>query len=134
MKGLDLEKSIRTERFTFVDGLDGLFLNQNQQCDRGQRALRNADMRSVEMEVLSAIEETSVDLGKGGEKRSVLLVVDGIDLFMASTGATAQELVDVIGEWREVRWFTSSFNLMLLRQSSATSFLREPLALMLTDP
>jgi hypothetical protein len=116
MKGLDLEKSIRTERFTFVDGLDGLFLKQNQQ------------------EVLSAIEEASVDLGKGGEKRSVLLVVDGIDLFMASTGATAQELVDVIGEWREVRWFTSSFNLMLLRQSSATSFLREPFAFMLTDP
>ena len=61
------------------------------------------------MEVLSAIEEASVDLGKGGEKRKVLLVVDGIDLFLASTEGTAQDLVDVIGEWREVRWFISVF-------------------------
>lgn len=67
----------------FVDGLGGKF---------------SGGARKVEKEILAAVGRQR----EGGDAR-VLVVLDGVDFLLAGEGVEAGELMDMVGEIREVR-------------------------------
>lgn len=98
----------KTGRFVFVDGLEGLFLNANQPQERGQRALHGPNASDVEQAVSSAIE-ASKRPGQRMREKEAVLVIDGIDFYLAATETGVNSSQDTVGEWREV----SSYPLVL---------------------
>jgi len=104
MKGLDLDGHEKAGRFVFVDGLEGLFLNANLPQKRDQRGLRSPDAADVEQAVSSAIEAIKRP-GQQMRGKEAVLIIDGLDLYLAATEAGANSLQETIGEWREVSPF-----------------------------
>jgi hypothetical protein len=89
----------------FVDGLTHLHEGDAGRADpehveRGPAhseavVLRDARLQSVEAALLGAVRGL-----KGGGK--TLLVLDGLDFLLGATGATALQVMETIGELREV--------------------------------
>ncbi|KAH6671847.1 hypothetical protein B0J14DRAFT_81963 [Halenospora varia] len=97
--GLDLEKAAAKRRFAFVDGLSGLFLpkQQKQPVKRpGEKRLVDPGLASISGEISNAIK----DLGEAGE---VVLVVDQLDLLLATAGGQvgAVDITDLLTGLRE---------------------------------
>lgn len=67
--------------------------------EQGRVLLTEAGLEHVERVVWDVFR------GLGGEGGRVLLVLDGLDCLLATTGATAMELWDLVGGWREVCLF-----------------------------
>lgn len=92
-QGLDLDKLVSKKRFTFVDGLTGLFLPDT--ANFGKDVLRSPGVTKVASELINAIQS----LGDG----KVALVIDGLDLLLAAgAGFTAVGLNDLLSNLREV--------------------------------
>lgn len=99
-QGLDLEKAAAKRRFAFVDGLSGLFLpkQQKQPVKRpGAKRLVDSGLASISGEISNAIK----DLGEAGK---VVLVVDQLDLLLATAGGQvgAVDITDLLTGLREV--------------------------------
>lgn len=88
---MDLEKLAAKKKFTFVDGLSGLFLpKQNPISDREKdKILVSAGLQDVSKQILASVQQL-----KGPEDGGkVLLVIDQLDLLLAASG----EGVDAVG-------------------------------------
>ena len=88
-----------------MDGLSGLFTPGEGVArveDEGKTALKDSRLEEVEKGILSAVERLK---GKGERdgKARVLLVLDGLDLLLATMEAEALAVGDLVGELREVR-------------------------------
>lgn len=108
MKGLDLHGHEKAGRFVFVDVVEGLFLNASLPQERDQRGLHGPEAVNVEQAVSSAIEDAKRP-GQQMREKEAVLIIDGIDMYLAATETGADNLQETIGEWREV----SPFPLML---------------------
>ena len=73
--------------------------------------LGNGGIVDVEQAIMNAIgsKETRNDGGK------IILVLDGVDFLIAATGCEVLEVLDMIGELREVR-ISSNYSLHALAQ------------------
>jgi elongator complex protein 6 len=94
-----LDKLAAKKRFTFVDGLSGLFLsNQKPNSIAGERVLSNSGLSSVSGEIQQAIKTLQGDGGK------IVLVIDQMDLLLAAGGdqVTAGGMGDILMGLREV--------------------------------
>ncbi|MCJ1393863.1 hypothetical protein MMC18_006739 [Xylographa bjoerkii] len=106
--GIDFVRHLKSRRVTFIDGLSELFTNTNtpqttnSDVESGQRVLRDSALDVVERTVLDAIRYSKHEKSSLGRKE-ILLFLDGLDLYIAATGRSAQEVNDMLGEWREVR-------------------------------
>ncbi|SZF00541.1 unnamed protein product [Blumeria hordei] len=74
--GLDLAKLEEAKRFTFVDGLGGLFLAGNGHSSKVS-TLRNPDLHRVTEDL-----RTTIQMMKGNGK--LILVIDGLDFLLAA--------------------------------------------------
>lgn len=63
--------------------------------------LRGGGAREVQEGILQAVKAQRVGLGAGGRLR-ILVILDGIDFLLAAKGATVSEMMDMVGEIREV--------------------------------
>lgn len=68
---------------TFIDGLGGNF---------------KGGAREIEKEIIEAVGRQ-----KAGRDAKVLVVLDGVDYILAGEGLEAEEVMDMVGEIREVR-------------------------------
>ncbi|KAK9443061.1 putative protein family UPF0405 [Metarhizium brunneum] len=95
--GLDLDAVNRSKRFIFVDGLTGLYVPNGEPSTGGGRdhVLRGGKMDDVKKGVERAIAEISK------EGRKVVLLVDGMDAWLAMGGVGALGAVNVLSSWRE---------------------------------
>ncbi|KAH0596822.1 hypothetical protein MHUMG1_05130 [Metarhizium humberi] len=95
--GLDLDAVNRSKRFIFVDGLTGLYVPNGEPSTGGGRdhVLRGGKMDDVKKGVEKAINEISK------EGRKVVLLVDGMDAWLAMGGVGALGAVNVLSSWRE---------------------------------
>ena len=86
-----------------MDGLSGLF-GAEVLGDRGAGnvSMKNGAAQEVEKELMSAVGM----MAKGGKE--VLLVMDGLDLLLAATGAEAKEVMDLVQELMVVRFMITS--------------------------
>lgn len=58
------------------------------------------EIAGVEKAIAAAIRSCKESLNGGG---NVMLVLDGVDFFLAATGCEVLEILDMIGELRDVR-------------------------------
>lgn len=80
--GVDLEKAVVKKKFAFVDGLSGLFLpKQQRQTVRrsGEKVLIDSGLGSISEEISNVIKNL-------GDAEKVVLVIDQLDLLMATAG------------------------------------------------
>ena len=94
-------------RFAFVDGLSGLFLPASKEAmPEGEEKLimRSAQLRMVYEDIFSAVR-TLKRLQKEPQTRKILLIIDNIDLLLATAGmnASAVRLGDMLMDLQEVR-------------------------------
>ncbi|MCJ1473450.1 hypothetical protein MMC13_002101 [Lambiella insularis] len=104
-KGVDFARGARSHRFAFVDGLSELFLassTDESKVDNASIVLRDAALTNVKKVILDAIEHVRHQ-GKPQGERRVVLVVDGLDVYLASTAQLMLAVDDILGEWRQVR-------------------------------
>ena len=66
----------------------------------GGLGLGAGGIADVEKAITSAIESCKETFNGGG---NVMLVLDGLDFLLAATGCKVLEMLDMIGELREVR-------------------------------
>ena len=101
-------RHLKSGRVTFVDGLSELFTYTDKLRtaksvgESGQRFVRDPKLDVVERTVLDAVEHSKHENLSLLRKRT-LLVLDGLDLYIAATGWPLQEVNDMLEEWREVR-------------------------------
>ncbi|KAG8415494.1 hypothetical protein J3458_009335 [Metarhizium acridum] len=95
--GLDLNAVNRSRRFIFVDGLTGLYVPNGEPSTGGGKdhVLRGGRIDDVKKGVEKAITEISK------EGRKIVLVVDGMDAWLAMGGVGALGAVNVLNSWRE---------------------------------
>lgn len=93
----------RSKRLIFVDGLTGLYVPNGEPSTGGGRdhVLRGGKMDDVKKGVEKAINEISK------EGRKVMLLVDGMDAWLAMGGVGALGAVNVLSSWREVSLYLS---------------------------
>lgn len=87
-----------------MDGLSGLFLPGTGSGNDGEIILRSAEPARVYEDILGAVR--SLQRGEdGGQKGKVLLIVDALDLLLATAGTNASSvgLGDMLMDLREVR-------------------------------
>jgi elongator complex protein 6 len=101
-QGLDLEKLAAKKRFAFVDGLSGLSVPKMKRAavgKVGEKVLSNSALENVSEVILGSIRNLKGD----GER--VLLVIDQLDLLLASGGDQigAVNLGDMLMNLRVVR-------------------------------
>ncbi|MCJ1435719.1 hypothetical protein MMC27_005094 [Xylographa pallens] len=112
--GIDFVRHLKSGRVTFVDGLSELFTNTNKlrtaksEGESGHRFVCDPKLDVVERTVLDAIEHSKHE-DPSLERKRTLLVLDGLDLFIAATGWPLQEVNDMLEEWRECADSTSVF-------------------------
>ena len=100
----DLPRHCKDGRFLFVDGLSGLFCpagfaaSELGAASEGRAVLRDSHLESVYQAVRESIDKVK---GQRPECR-VLLLLDGLDLLLAATGADVESLLDVVSSLREV--------------------------------
>jgi elongator complex protein 6 len=100
-QGLDLDRLAARKRFSFVDGLSGLYLpTQAGHAGGGQRVLSSPSPKAVSAEIQLAIESLNA---KDSSDR-VLLVIDQLDLLLATEGEkiSSVEVGELLLELREV--------------------------------
>ncbi|OAA42728.1 hypothetical protein NOR_04859 [Metarhizium rileyi] len=95
--GLDLDALSRSKRFIFVDGLTGLYVPDGEPSTGGGRdhVLRGGKVEDVNKGVEKAIVEIS------REGRKVVLLMDGMDAWLAMGGAGVLAVTNVLSSWRE---------------------------------
>ncbi|MCJ1448807.1 MAG: hypothetical protein MMC23_009326 [Stictis urceolatum] len=99
----DLPRHCKDGRFLFVDGLSGLFCpagfaaSELGAASEGRAVLRDSHLESVYQAVRESIDKVK---GQRPECR-VLLLLDGLDLLLAATGADVESLLDVVSSLRE---------------------------------
>ncbi|MCJ1407434.1 hypothetical protein MMC19_001505 [Ptychographa xylographoides] len=101
--GVDLARALKTRRFTFLDGLSHLFSESSSPrtvVPDGLHSLYDPTLKSIEKEVLAVIKDIKQS-GKGERSKKIVLVIDGLDLCLAVTGQSAQDVRDMLEEWRE---------------------------------
>jgi elongator complex protein 6 len=91
-------------RFAFVDGLSGLFLQIQQNSSPakpGVKILGKSDLTSIHKEIQHAMEGLVGGQDPGGK---VLLVIDQIDLLIAAGGEdfTSNRVAQMLLDLREV--------------------------------
>jgi hypothetical protein len=86
-----------------VDGLSGLFLSGPGAGNDGEVILRSAELERVYQDILGAVH--SLQNKGGGQGGKVLLIVDALDLLLATAGMNASSvgLGDMLMDLREVR-------------------------------
>ena len=94
----------------FVDGLSGLFhpdLVTQKSAGRATEGrsrrtiLRDASLDFVEKSIIAAINGLK---GENPNSSQIVLVLDGLDLLLASTALDAEAMMDTLSELREVRF------------------------------
>lgn len=93
-------------RFAFVDGVSGVFLPGAGLGGDGEVVLRSAEPVRVYEDILGAVR--SLQSGEEGQHgRKVLLIVDALDLLLATGGVNANSvgLGDMLMDLREVRYY-----------------------------
>ena len=105
-QGVDLDKLALKKRFTFVDGLNGLFLPRQPSATvrtGREKVLVQPGLESVAKEIQDSIEalQNSQETGK------LLLVIDQLDLLLAARGneVGAVELEEMLMGFREVCYY-----------------------------
>lgn len=92
------------KRFAFIDGLSGLYLpTQKAKSGReGQGVLSTPDLTAISTEIQNAIKH----LSSQDDTSKVLLVIDQLDLLLASGGERIGpvDVGDMLLELREVRY------------------------------
>ena len=86
-----------------MDGLSGLFPLQDGQtldADQDQKVTHALELQ-IEQTVLATIKEIEYH-DHGRKARRVALFVDGLDLYLATTGHSLQAVRGMLGKWREV--------------------------------
>ena len=87
--------------FAFVDGLSGLFgAVGTASKDTNCTVLRDAKIQSIERSLLAVVK--SITKSPPGSE-DVVLIVDGLDFFLAATDTNTESVLDMIRELREVR-------------------------------
>ncbi|CAG8972099.1 hypothetical protein HYALB_00011231 [Hymenoscyphus albidus] len=83
--GLDLEKHAAKKRFSFVDGLSGLFLPSQQKTSvkTGEQVLTNPGLSAVSSMIQNSINNLKAAAGSG---EKILLIIDQPDLLLAAVG------------------------------------------------
>lgn len=89
-----------------MDGLSGLFLPGTGPGEDGEVVLRNPEPARVYEEILGAVRSLQ-SVEDGLYRGKVLLIVDALDLLLASAGANASSvgLGDMLMDLREVRYY-----------------------------
>ena len=99
---------------SYIDGLTRLFDSHTSkkggQIIEGSRVL----LQDARLETLEQVVRERIQATKAHTDVRALLVLDGLDVLLATSGTDAQSLIDMIAEWREVN--ASSF-LILLRSN-----------------
>lgn len=65
--------------------------------------LGTGGIADVEKAIMEAIRSKQTVTGRG----NIVLVLDGLDFFLAATGSEVLEVLDMVGELREVRLFSN---------------------------
>jgi elongator complex protein 6 len=103
VQGLDLDKVAAKKRFTFIDGLSGLFLPSQGKAatTKEARVLNSPRLSSVSEEIKGAIQTLKNSEGGG----RVFLIIDQLDLLLAAGGADIGpvDLQNMLVELQEVR-------------------------------
>lgn len=88
----------RSKRFIFVDGLSGLYVPDGEPATGGGRdhVLRGGKVDDVR----KGLEKAIADVGRDGRK--VVLMVDGMDAWLAMGGVGALGALNVLNSLREV--------------------------------
>ena len=68
----------------------------------GGLGLNGGGVAGVEKAIMNAVGSKEVL----NDRRNVVLVLDGLDFLLAATGCEVQEVLNMIGELREVRLFS----------------------------
>jgi hypothetical protein len=89
-----------------VDGLSGLFLGVSKEANsenEGEAVLRSAELGRVFEDILGAVQSLKIQ-GEGPQTGRVLLVVDSLDLLLATAGMDASpvKLGEMLMDLREV--------------------------------
>ena len=101
--GIDLTKA---SRFTFIDGLGtGL-------------GLKNEGIQDIEAQIVASVSKLKNDGSR------VMVILDGLDFLLAATDTSVGEILDCIGELREVLTLKPSCEHLL--KSSQTASLNHP--------
>jgi len=103
---LDLSKLATQGRFAFVDGLSGLFLPGTEMGKDGEVVLKSAEPGRVYEDILGAVRPLQIE-GDGSHSGKVLLILDALDLLLATAGLNASpvRLGDMLMDLREVRYY-----------------------------
>jgi hypothetical protein len=89
-----------------VDGLTGLFLSASKEAESENEeeiVMRSAELRKVYEDIMSAMRSLKSG-GEGPQSGKVLLIVDALDLLLATAGMDASpvKLGDLLMDLREV--------------------------------
>jgi elongator complex protein 6 len=105
-QGLDLSKLAKQKRFVFVDGLCGLFLPGAGPGKDGEAVLRSAEPARVYEDIMGAVQSLQ-KIEDGSHSGKVLLIVDALDLLLATAGVNASSvgLGDMLMDLREVSYY-----------------------------
>lgn len=98
-QGLDVAQLATDGRFTFVDGLRSLFSaprDGEAVYEKGIEVLQKASLEIIEGAIMKILATRSA------EKSKIMLVLDGLDLLLAATAISAQEVLDMVSELQEV--------------------------------
>ena len=127
-QGLDLVKLLEKQNLAFLDGLSALFHQDDRDQDSTRRGLRGKSKRSVltdsSIESLEKSIFTAINSLKEENQNSkrIVLVLDGLDLLLASTATDAEMMMDLLAELREVRLFFKFYLITRLILTLACSF------------
>ena len=101
LQGIDLDRLAAKRRFSFVDGLSGLFFPKHKSLPAraGERTFGKWDHTSVHEDLQQAIEGLKSDT-----EGKVVLVIDQIDLLLAAGGdqVTANGVAEMLMGLRDV--------------------------------
>ncbi|MCJ1359994.1 MAG: hypothetical protein MMC33_009997 [Icmadophila ericetorum] len=97
--GANLTQFVGKGEFAFVDGLSGLFgAVGTASKDTNCTVLRDAKIQSIERSLLAVVK--SITKSPPGSE-DVVLIVDGLDFFLAATDTNTESVLDMIRELRE---------------------------------
>jgi elongator complex protein 6 len=81
---MDLERLSAMKRFTFIDGLSGLYLphlGPPTSTSEAHNTLRSADLASIQSQIQEALRTSKANNDNG----KVILVIDQLDLLLATS-------------------------------------------------
>ena len=89
----------RSKRYVCVDGLTGLYAPSDERTSSSKdHVLRGGKIDDVKRGVDKAIAEVS-------KEKKVVLLMDGMDAWLAMGGVGSLGAVNVLNSWREVSFY-----------------------------